>query len=156
MDDREFARRAKGIGIKLYRVSCTLLSSEADREDALQEALLRAWSRRASLRQPEFFDTWLIRILINECRNIQRKKQWRPAPLPERMETPAPEPKDPALYDALMALPEKYRLAIELHYIEGFSVREIAQMLGVPGGTVMWRLSEARKLLKCELEVGER
>ncbi len=150
MDDRAFTERTRAIGVKLYRISCTLLSCEADREDAMSEAVLKAWRKKEGLRQAAYFETWLISILINECRNIYRKAARRAAPLPDQL--PAPEPRMPALHDALMALPEKYRLIVELHYIEGYEVSEIAQMITLPKGTVSWRLSQARKLLKAELE----
>ena len=59
----------------MYRVSCMYLSSPHDREDAVQEALHKAWEKRAQLRDETLIKTWMIRILINECRNIQRKKK---------------------------------------------------------------------------------
>lgn len=143
MDDRTFSELALGCERKLYRVAHTILRSDADCQDALQEAVFRAWSRRGSLSEARYFDTWLIRILINECRNIQRKAAKRPAV------EPPPQPADTGeLYDALMALDDKYRLVTELHYIEGYNVSEIASMLKIPQGTVKWRLSQARQRLR--------
>ena len=143
MDDRTFSQLAMDCERKLYRVARTLLRSDADCQDALQEAILRGWSKRKSLREARYFDTWLIRILINECRNIQRKA----AKVPTSESTPPPADTS-ELYDALMTLDEKYRLVTELHYIEGYEVSEIASMLKLPSGTVKWRLSEARNRLK--------
>ena len=142
MDEATFSRLAISCERKLYRIAHTILRSDADCQDALQEAIFRAWSRRDSLREPRYFDTWLIRILINECRNIQRKSMRRPAILPQ------PEPSNGELYDALMQLDHKYRLVTELHYIEGYSVAEITKLLRIPQGTVKWRLSRARNLMK--------
>ena len=143
MDDHTFSQLVIDCERKLYRIAHTLLRSDADCQDAIQEAILRAWSKRKSLREVHYFDTWLIRILINECRNIQRDAAKVPAIAPD------PPPADTqALYDALMALSEKYRLVTELHYIEGYEVSEIAAMLKIPGGSVKWRLSKARSLLK--------
>ena len=59
----------------LYRVSCSQLSIEADREDAVQETLRRAWEKRASLKNDHHLQTWVIRILINVCHDIQRERQ---------------------------------------------------------------------------------
>lgn len=56
----------------MYHVACGLLHSDADRQDAMQQALLKAWEKRHSLKNEGFFKTWLIRILINECKNILR------------------------------------------------------------------------------------
>ena len=142
MDEGTFSKLALACERKLYRVARTILRSDVDCQDALQEAVFRAWSRRNTLREPRYFDTWLIRILINECRNIQRRGMQQAAIEP-------PPPSDSGeLLGALMALDEKYRLVTELHYIEGYQVAEIAAMIRVPQGTVKWRLSRARALLK--------
>ena len=153
MNEQDFLWRTRGMKQKLYRVSCAMLRIEADREDAISEAILRGYARMDQLRDDALFETWLIRILINECRTIQRRHMRDAAPLNESV--PAPEPPDPALYEALMALPETYRLVLTLHYIEGYSTKEVAAQLRVPRGTVLWRLSRARMLMKDRLEVGE-
>lgn len=147
MQRAEFAARVRGCERRLYRVARTLLSCDADCEDAVQEALLRAWSRLDGLREERYFETWLIRILINECRRLARR---RPdvAELPENL--PAWESSN-AVMDALRALPPKHRIAVELHYVEGYSVREIAELLRLPEGTVKWRLHQGRALLRTEL-----
>ena len=149
MDKAEFVRRVRGCERRLYRVARTLLSSDADCEDAVQEALLRAWARRNSLREEAYFETWLIRILINECKNIWRRKPRLEAELPENLSIVANE--EHGLFEALMILPEKERITLELHYIEGYRTREVAQMLNLPEGTVKWRLAKARRILKDEL-----
>jgi len=149
MNKADFVRRVRGCERRLYRVARTLLSRDADCEDAVQEALLRAWARRNSLREEAFFETWLIRILINECRNIYRRSPQAEAELPQNLSAAAYETSP--LFDALQALPQKLRIALELHYIEGYKTREIAQLLGLPESTVKWRLAKARRILKDEL-----
>ena len=151
MTKEEFTRRITAMTKTLYRVSYGLLRSEADREDAVQETILRAWEKLPTLRQEAFFETWVVRILINECRSIGRRLG-RTVSLAEAPEEPAPEPMDPALREAVLALPPKYRLAVILHYIEGYGVAEIARMTGVPEGTVKTRLYRARGQLKKTLE----
>ena len=64
MDKDEFARRAREATQSLYRVACAYLASPPDRDDAVQEALLRAWEKRRTLREEQYFKTWLTRILI--------------------------------------------------------------------------------------------
>ena len=149
MERTEFIRRVRACERRLYRVSRTMLRREADCEDAVQEALLRAWAKLDTLRNEAYFETWLIRILINQCRQLYRRQPPPEAALTESI--PAREDADTPLMDALMALPEKPRIALELHYIEGYSVKECARMLAVPEGTVKWRLSRGRALLKHEL-----
>lgn len=152
MTKTEFTRRITAMTKTLYRVSYGLLQSEADREDAVQETILRAWEKLPMLRRTEYFETWVVRILINECYSIGRQNRrivrLDDAALPERS---AP-PETKALRDAVLALPEEQRLPVILHHVEGYGVGEIAEMLGIPVGTVKSRLYRARSILKNELE----
>lgn len=148
MNRADFILRVRGCERRLYRVARTMLCSDADCEDAVQEALLKAWSKLGSLREERFFETWLIRILINECKNLYRRRPRAEEELPESLAAPA---EDPILMDALMSLPQKHRIPMELHYIEGYGIGEIARMLTLPEGTVKWRLSRGRALLRDEL-----
>lgn len=75
MTQTEFTRRVLAMQDRLYRVSCTLLCCEADREDAVQSALEKAWRGRFLLRQEQYMETWLTRILINECYAIMRRSR---------------------------------------------------------------------------------
>lgn len=150
----EFADRVRASQDKLYRITYGLLREPQDRMDAVQDAIFKAWCNLRRLRTEDYFDTWLIRILINECHNRQRA-QSRLVPLDS-----APEPSesfsgDSQLRDAILALPEKLRIPIILHYMEGYRTDEIAQMLRLPGGTVRSRLRRARAMLKTLLEQPE-
>ena len=151
MTKEELSTRALAMQDALYRVSTSLLCQLADREDAVQEALRRAWQSRHTLRRPEAFSAWLMRILINECYAILRgrKREIPVERLPEPRET-APDA-DPELYTLFTALPDTYRLPLLLHYMEGYKVAEIGKMLGLPQGTVKARLHRGRKLLKGQL-----
>ena len=150
MQKDEFVRRVRGCERRLYRVAYTTLRNDADCEDAVQEALLKAWSKIHTLRHAEYFETWLIRILINESRQICRRRGSADAELTENIPMPAQE--ENSLHEAMMRLPEKQRIAVELHYIEGYSVHETARLLKLPEGTVKWRLKRAREQLKDILE----
>lgn len=149
MNRAEFGRRVRGCERKLYRVARTILSRDVDCEDAVQEALLKAWMRLDTLREEAYFETWLIRILINECRSLWRRGRGGEAELPENLAMAA-DGASP-VFEALMALPEKQRIALELHYIEGYRTREIAKILGITESAVKWRLGKGRALLKKEL-----
>ena len=145
----DFIQRVRACERRLYRVARTMLPQECDCEDAVQEALLRAWDRRETLRQEAYFDTWLIRILINQCKTFYRRRPPEPAELTE--DIPQATSEETPLLEALMALPRKQRVALELHYIEGYSVAETARILRLPEGTVKWRLKRGRELLKQSL-----
>lgn len=147
MDREEFTRAVLEYENTLYRVAKSMLGSEADCADAAQNALLRAWERLHTLRDPAYFKTWLTRILINECRAILRQRAKA-----EIAEDEAAPEHSSELYEAVMGLEQKYRLPVVLYYIEGFRTAEIAAMLRLPEGTVKTRLRRAREILRKELE----
>ena len=154
MDKREFSRRVLAMENRLYRVSCGLLRNPQDRLDAAQEAVIRAWERMETLRRPEYFETWLTRILINVCYDMLRARK-NIVPLEELAEQPAPEGADRELHDAIQKLGGELRIVVVLHYMEGYRLREIAEMLEIPIGTVKTRLMRAKKQLRIQLEEGE-
>lgn len=148
----EYVQRIEAMERTLYRVSRTLLSCDADCQDAVQEAIIKGYTRLHQLRNPQYFNTWLVRILINECYSIMRTQK-RVFPVDE-VQTTAVYDKtgfDPDLYDALMELDDNCRIAIALFYIEGYSVAEIARIVGVPQGTIKSRLSRGRNKLRNSL-----
>lgn len=155
MTKDEFTRRVRDAQEMLYRITYGLLREPQDRMDAVQEAILKAWCSQSRLRDERHFETWLVRILINECHNRQRA-QSRFAPLESAPESTEEFPPDSPLRDAILALPEKLRMPIMLHYMEGYKTDEIAAMLRIPGGTVRTRLRKARTALKTLLEESER
>lgn len=151
MNRDEFSQRVRASQEKLYRITCGLLREPQDRMDAVQEAILKAWCNLPKLRREEYFDTWLIRILINECHNRHRT-QSRFAPLESAPERSEEFGGNSPLRDAVRSLPEKLRIPILLHYMEGYKTDEIAHILGLPGGTVRSRLRRGRTMLKTMLE----
>ena len=150
MDDQVWVERMREAETSLYHVACAILSSEADRRDAMQETALRAWEHRRSLRNEAYFKTWVTRIAVNVCRDVLRKNR-RIVPVETLPESPAPE-SPTELYATIESLPERLRLPLVLYYLEGYSVEETARALGVPSGTVKFRLHEARKALRIELD----
>lgn len=130
----------------LYSVSYSLQPNSHDQADAVQECIRKALTKRETLRDDRYFKTWLIRILINECHNIQRQKK-RLTPT-ETLEIVAPPESDHDLFDALNALDEKFRLPVVLHHVSGYSTSEVAAILKIPEGTVKYRLVHGRKRLQ--------
>ena len=144
MDEKEFEQRVRACTQKLFRICYALLSERADRDDAIQEALIKAWRRRGTLRDSALFEAWLTRIAINECKNIlRRRKHASTAELDESI---------PAARDALRSLDLKLRLPMVLHYVDGYTIAETARILGVPTGTIKHRLQRARTILKEQLK----
>ena len=139
----------------LYRISMSMLKNESDCEDAVQTAILTAYEKLSSLKKEEYFRTWLVRILINVC-NKQLGRRGKIINLDDNEYTAEPSvpshDKNVELKIALENLPQKFRQVIVLFYIEGFSVTNIKNILGIPEGTVKSRLSKGRSLLKSSLE----
>lgn len=156
MTDNEFTERLTAMRETMYRICYSQLSRSCDRDDAVQETLLKVWNNRRRLRDERHMQTWVIRILINECHNIQRNQKREFAKiLSEHADFSEPVSESvTALREALFNLDKKLRLPIVLHYIEGYHVQEISKMLGVPKGTVLWRMSKARKELNAMLNDG--
>lgn len=153
MDKSEFARNVLAMERTLYRISHIYLQNDADCADAVQDALMNAFSHIHQLREAKYFKTWLIRILIHSCYSIIKKnKRIVPGELPEMVWVDSSYRE---LYAAIMELPLPERVPIVMHYIEGFTIAEIAQATDTPEGTVKWRMSKARQKLRNELNEEE-
>lgn len=139
---------------QLYSTAKTILFSDQDCADAIQETIVKAFSKIDTLKNDKYARTWLIRILINECYNLVRKssKFISFEDLEDRLEMESEKSKDYSeLYAAVNSLKEE-RVAVILYYIEDFSVREIAQILEISEGAVQKRLARARGKLRQELQ----
>ena len=147
MTNEDFAARILAMQGTLYRVTCSLLQEHADREDAVQSAIEKAWRKRHTLREESRLQPWVVRILVNECYLILRRQK-REAPIEALPDLPAPEGADPDLYRFFTRLPDTLRLTMVLHYVEGYDVKEIARIQRIPAGTVKSRLMRGREKMK--------
>ena len=151
MTNEEFAKKVESVRTKLYKTALTYLGSESLAMDAVDEAVYKALCGKRKLRQPEFFDTWITRILINECHN-ELRRQNRFHPLDELPETATEEFDLLPLKEALRRLPKDLKDVIILRVFGGYTVAETAQTLHIPAGTVATRQRKALQLLRLELE----
>ena len=151
MDHETFAARVQALRGRLYRTAYLYLGSEADALEAVDEAVYQALRALKKLRQPAFFDTWLTRILLNEChKELRRRKQLAPEEaLPETAGSDAYD--GLPLKEAVRRLPEDLRAVIILRFFAGLSQAETAAALEVPQGTVATRQRRALQLLRLEL-----
>ena len=149
MEERPFTQKLLESEPMLYRIACALLRSETDRQDAMQETALKAWKCRASLREEQYFRTWISRIMVNECHNLHRKNS-RYVPMEELPDRPAPDSGEQETRLMLESLPEKQRVPLVLHYLEGFSLEEIARVQHISLALVKYRMHQARKALRVE------
>lgn len=139
---------------QLYSTAKTILYSDQDCADAIQDTIVKAFSKIQTLKNDKYARTWLIRILINECYTILRKSSKLTSL--DMMDEQTKEKADYSeLYQAINALKEELRLPVILYYIEDFNIREIAQILDITEGAVQKRLARARGKLRCNLRESE-
>lgn len=139
--------------INMYRVGKAILNQKEDIEDAIQNTIVKAYENIHTLKKSEFFRTWLIRILINECNEILRKQK-KVISLADGIENThyIDRYSELDLNDAISKLNEELRITTVLFYFEDMSLKNIAEVLKIPEGTVRSRLTRARKQLKILME----
>ena len=158
-----FERLVNTVKVKLYKTGMAILKNDDDVCDAIQETLLSAYKNFESLREKQYFSTWITRILINKCYDIIKKNK-KISYLNEQMEVEANESyydrykEDSTVERVLSQINPELKLVTVLYYYDEFSVKEISEMLNIPEGTVKSRLARARdkmyEILK--MEEGER
>lgn len=137
----------------VYQICLVLMKNVPDAEDAAQTVFRKAMERGEPFRDPEHEKAWLIVTARNECRN-QLKHWWRTRRAGEEMlgSLTWEQPRDQEVWEQVAALPEPHRLVLYLHYYQGYTTGEIADMLGENPSTVRSRLAQARRKLKLKLE----
>lgn len=148
-DKEAFVRLMGEYETAMYGTAKAILHNEADVQDAVQEALCRAFYKLHTLRQPKFFKTWLTRVVINCCYDLLRQQRGL-VPLDLLPEEGQEEDRDLSLdvRRALAALGENDRLILTLYYLNDIPVKEIAKLLGITEGAAKMRLYHGRKKFK--------
>jgi RNA polymerase sigma-70 factor, ECF subfamily len=158
-DHEAFEVLATSAGDRLYGIARLILRAT---DLAVQEALVRAWQQLPSLRDPDRFDAWLHRLVVNACadqgRQLRRwSQQVRPLPLETSIsdETGSVDDRD-QLERGFSRLKPEHRAIVVLHYYSGLSAAEIARTLGIPEGTARSRLHYATEAMRAALEADAR
>lgn len=137
----------------VYRVAYNYIKSPPDADDVTQNVFLKLLQARKPFESDAHVKNWLIRVAINECKNLVRSKWWKSESFDEcaaSLSFDSPAHSD--LFYAVMALPKKYRMPIYLHYYEEYSTQEIAELLKLPKNTVCTQLKRGRELLRESLQ----
>ena len=159
---RAFEELIRGRIDKLFRTACGILRDPTDAEDATQDACLSAWQKLPTLRDFDRLDAWLGRILINTCRmRLRDRRRVREVPIDEgRSTSELTDPNGMAgraedvdrVNRALDRVSVEDRALLVLHHVHHERLDAIAAVLGIPTGTVKWRLSRARQAVQLALE----
>ena len=148
--EEEAARAIERYGDMVRRLCLVHLKNPADTEDIFQNVFLKYVLSPVVFESPEHEKAWLIRVTINACRDLVKSFfRSRTVPLEELLEQPAPLSEEHReVLEAVLALPQKYRDAVYLHYYEGYTAAEIGKLLGKNTNTVYTLLTRAREQLR--------
>ena len=147
--DESVRRAVTAYSRMLLRLAMTRLPSPADAEDVVQEVFLKLLTARPQFRDAEHEKAWLIRTTLHRACDMARSAERRDLPLEAAEAVPGGELPEPSpVLSAVRALPAKYSAVIHLYYYEGYSIKEISQLLRLPVPTVGTRLSRGRERLR--------
>lgn len=137
----------------VFRVAYNYLKSSVDADDVTQNVFFKLLKEKKSFEGEEHVKNWLIRVTINECKNLVRSRWWKAESFEDYAATLVfDNPSHTELFYAVMELPQKYRMPIYLHYYEEYSTQEIAEILKIPKNTVCTNLRRGRELLRKSLQ----
>ena len=146
--DETISRIVSAYSDMLLRLACVRLGSAADAEDAVQEAFLRLLTARPIFRDPEHEKAWLIRVATNICRDMLRFQARHPKIAIDDLSHRLAAPEQTETFIELLELPPKLKIVIYLHYVDGYSVKEIAGILKISESAVKKRLQRGRMSLR--------
>lgn len=155
MTKQEFSSRILEAEEAMYHTAYAILRNDSDCADAVQDAIFKAYKSLGSLKNPEYFKTWIIRILVNTCYSQLKSRKYT-EDIEDMESIPGQTAEDDYSKTELMleiaAMDEKYRVPLMLYYMDGFTAEEIARSLGITSAAVRKRLSRARLILREQLE----
>ena len=148
--EEEAARAIESYGDMVRRLCLVHLKNPADTEDIFQNVFLKYVLSPVVFESPEHEKAWLIRVTLNACKDLVKSFfRSRTVPLEELLDQPAPLSEEHReVLEAVLALPQKYRDAVYLHYYEGYTAAEIGKLLGKNTNTVYTLLTRAREQLR--------
>lgn len=156
MDKKEFAQSIEIVKKKLYKTAYLYLGNETSALEVVDESIFNALKALKTLRHPEYFNTWITRILINECKKeLKRLARVKPEEYIPREGAEEYNYDALPLKEAILHLPEELRSVVILRYFSGLTLMQTAESLDIPQGTAVTRQRRALKLLKLQLSEEE-
>ena len=132
----------------LYKICIVILCNEQDVQDAIQDTFCRYMEKRPTFRDAEHEKAWLIRVATNICRDMIRFRLRHPKICIDDLADTLAAPRQRETLEELLELPVKQKMVIYLHYVEGYQIREIADILGITEGAVKMRLKRGREQIR--------
>ena len=138
----------------LYKICIVILCNEQDVQDAIQDTFCRYMEKKPNFRDEEHEKAWLIRVATNISRDMIRFRIRHPKVSIDELENSLVAPEQKETLRELLELPVKQKMVIYLHYVEGYHIKEIADILGITEGAVKMRLQRGREQMKLSMEGG--
>lgn len=132
----------------LYKICIVILCSQQDAEDAIQDTFCRYLEKKPDFKSDDHEKAWLIRVATNICRDMLRFRSRHPKVSIDQLSNQLAAPAAKETLTELMELPSKQKIVIYLHYVNGYSVREIANILAITESAVKKRLQRGREYLR--------
>lgn len=143
----EIERVMHTYGNMLFRLCLITLGNTSDAEDAVQETLIRYMQKAPEFKEAEHEKAWLLKVAANTCKDILRFRSRHQMIDIEEIKEFTKDTSDSGILDALMTLPDKFRVVLVLYYVEEYSIEEIAGVIGRTTSAVKMRLQKGRRLL---------
>lgn len=135
-------------GNMLFRLCLITLGSASDAEDVIQETMITYLQKKPEFKDAEHEKAWLITVASNKCKDLLRFRARHPMIDLDQIQEFAAEDSDTGILEALMTLPEKFRIVLILYYVEEYRIEEIAKVIGKTPSAVKMRLQKGRSLLE--------
>lgn len=136
----------------VYRICFIYLRNSPDIEDVFQDVFLKLLQRKTPFESLEHEKAWLIRVTINQCKDVIKGFWRKKIDLVEDVELPLKEAEDKELLQVVLTLPKKYKDVIYLYYYEDYTVPQMAKLLNQKENTIYSHLHRAKELMKQKLE----
>ena len=152
MDRRFIELAVEKYSRMLFRICFAILSNKEDAEDAVQDTFIKYYTEAPTFGSSEHEKAWLIRVATNISKNMSRFRARHRALSMDEVAEIGVDNRDFGVCESIMSLPAKYKIVMDLHYIEGYTASEISMITGVRADAVRKRLQTGRNKLKTELE----